>query len=254
VTGQAERVATSSGPLAPGSAAAGVRAPVLLVHGAGSSIEHNFGRVGWTELLAEAGRPVIGYELPGHGGRPAPTQRHGEEIVDDLLATLAGYPTIDAVGFSAGAQLVAATAAREPTRFRRIALLGVGAALLNPNPAGPLRLAAALADETGEAGEADGMARIFRRMARSAGNDIAGVSGYLALPKPSVTREGLSKVTASVLIALGDRDFACPADGLAAAFPHAELRVLPGVDHFGLAADVRCLDAVLSFLDAGRLC
>ena len=86
-------------------------------------------------------------------------------------------------------------------------------------------------------------------MARSAGNDIDDVRRYLEIPKPAVDPDALAKVDAEVLVLLGDRDFNAPADELAAAFGRSELRMLPGVDHFGLASDVRCLDAVLAFLD-----
>ncbi|GAA3391465.1 alpha/beta fold hydrolase [Cryptosporangium minutisporangium] len=218
---------------------------VLLVHGAGSSIDHNFRRIGWIDLLEAAGRTVIGYHLPGHGDGPPPDQARGEEIVDDLVRRLEGVGPVDAVGFSAGAQLLAATASRDPSRFRRLVLLGVGNGVLRPNPAGPLRLAAALADED----EDGGVGRLFRRMARSAGNDVDDVRRYLEIPKPAVDPDALAKVDAKVLVLLGDRDFNAPADDLAAAFGQAALRVLPGVDHFGLASDVRCLDAVLAFLD-----
>jgi pimeloyl-ACP methyl ester carboxylesterase len=149
------------------------------------------------------------------------------------------------VAFSAGAQLLAATAAREPTRFRRLVLLGVGNGVVHPNPAGPLRLAEAIATED----DTDTTGRLFRRMARSAGNDIDGVRRYLQIPKPPVPPEQLAKVDAPVLVMLGERDFNAPADELVAAFGRAELRMLPGVDHFGLASDVRCLEAVLAFLE-----
>ena len=219
---------------------------VLLVHGAGSTIEHNYRRAGWIDLLEAAGHDVVGYHLPGHGEGPAPDFTRGEDVVDDLLRSVDDREPVDAVGFSAGAQLLAATAAAAPARFRRLVLLGVGNGVVHPNPAGPLRLAEVLADED----ETNTTARLFRRMARSAGNDIEDVRRYLRIPKPPVEPDALAKVTASVLIALGDRDFNAPADDLVAAFGRAELRMFPGVDHFGLAADVRCLEAVLAHLES----
>lgn len=221
-----------------------VKPAVLLVHGAGSSFEHNYRRTGWVDLLEEAGRTVLDYDLPGHGSAALATYENGEQIVDELLSRLAGHETVDAVGFSAGAQLLAATVARAPARFSRLVLLGVGKNILEPYPAGPVRLASAIADETDPTG------RLFRRMARSAGNDVENVQRYLLVPKPAVDPAALGRVTARVLVALGDKDYNIPADGLAAAFPDAELRVFPGVDHFALASDVRCLDVVLSFLAA----
>ncbi|WP_170323432.1 alpha/beta fold hydrolase [Cryptosporangium phraense] len=216
---------------------------VLLVHGAGSTVDHNFRRPGWIDLLEASGRAVVGYDLPGHGDGIPPALPDGGAIVDDLLARLSG--PVDAVGFSAGAQLLAGAASRDPARFSTLVLLGVGNGVLHPNPAGPLQLAAAIADED----DTNTTGRLFRRMARSAGNDIDGVRRYLQIPKPPVDPERLAKVDAPVLVVVGDRDFNAPADELAAAFPRGELTVVPGADHFGLASDVRCLDAVLSFLD-----
>jgi pimeloyl-ACP methyl ester carboxylesterase len=41
--------------------------PVILVHGLGSSFEHNWRATGWVDLLADEGREVVGVDLPGHG-------------------------------------------------------------------------------------------------------------------------------------------------------------------------------------------
>jgi hypothetical protein len=52
-----------------------------------------------------------------------------------------------------------------------------------------------------------------------------------------------------VLVVLGEADPAGPGDGLVAALPGARLVTLRGVDHFGTTSDVRCMQAVLDFLD-----
>ena len=46
--------------------------PVVLVHGWGGSFESTWQRSGFTELVWEAGRPVIGVDLLGHGSAPKP--------------------------------------------------------------------------------------------------------------------------------------------------------------------------------------
>ena len=57
--------------------------PVVLVHGWGGSFESTWQRSGFTELLADAGREVIGVDLLGHGNAPKP---HDPEAYDDLTA------------------------------------------------------------------------------------------------------------------------------------------------------------------------
>jgi tRNA A37 threonylcarbamoyladenosine synthetase subunit TsaC/SUA5/YrdC len=76
--------------------------PVVLVHGWGGSFESTWQRSGFTELLRDAGRPVIGVDLLGHGSAPKP---HDPEAYADLGArVLDAMPDepVDAVGFSLG--------------------------------------------------------------------------------------------------------------------------------------------------------
>ena len=47
-------------------------APVVLVHGWGGSFRTTWRQSGFTELLADAGRTVIGVDLLGHGAAPKP--------------------------------------------------------------------------------------------------------------------------------------------------------------------------------------
>jgi hypothetical protein len=60
-------------------------------------------------------------------------------------------------------------------------------------------------------------------------------------------------VTVPVLVVLGDRDFAGPADPLVDALPDGTRCNLRGVDHFATPKDFGFLDAALSFLDAQPL-
>jgi len=87
----------------------------------------------------------------------------------------------------------------------------------------------ALATE-GQPATAPALASLVKRLS------IAGASSVLA-------------VGGAVLIVLGDKDPAGPGEPLAAALPDAQLVTLRGVDHFGTPSDVRCMQAVLGFLD-----
>ncbi|HEV7686266.1 MAG TPA: alpha/beta hydrolase, partial [Acidimicrobiia bacterium] len=73
----------------------------------------------------------------------------------------------------------------------------------------------------------------------------------LKAPLRLLTPEECAKVTASVLVVVGERDFAGPGDPLVNALPDARLVVLPGADHFSTPKDFGAIDATLRFLDEG---
>ena len=53
-------------------AAEGMAPPVVLVHGWGGSFDSTWQLNGFTELLRDAGRAIIGVDLLGHGNAPKP--------------------------------------------------------------------------------------------------------------------------------------------------------------------------------------
>jgi pimeloyl-ACP methyl ester carboxylesterase len=220
--------------------------PVLLVHGFASSAEHNWRAPGWLDLLAEAGRATVAVDLLGHGRAPRPAAPADyAEVEPRVAAAISGYEQVDAVGFSAGALVVLRLAAADPGRFRRIALLGIGAGALAR--ADPAPVIAALEDEP-DPENIPGL--VFRRLAEGSGNDRAALVAFLRRPQQPLTAADLAGIGGPVLVVLGDQDPAGPGEPLVAALPDARLVTLRGVDHFGTPADVRCMQAVLSFLDA----
>jgi pimeloyl-ACP methyl ester carboxylesterase len=68
---------------------------------------------------------------------------------------------------------------------------------------------------------------------------------------PALDADRLGRVSGPVLVILGDRDFAGPADPLVAALPDVEFVGLAGVDHFATPKDFRAIDAALRFLAQG---
>jgi pimeloyl-ACP methyl ester carboxylesterase len=217
---------------------------VLLVHGFASSAEHNWRHPGWLDLLADCGRETIAIDLPGHGTAPKPADPASYQKVEaHVAAAVQGREPLDAIGFSAGAHVLLRLAADQPGTFRRLALLGIGRGVLEP--ADPEPIVAAL---TGEPDPENVVGMVFRRLADGPGNDRAALVAFLRRPQRPLTPADLARVTAQVLVVLGDQDPACPGDGLVAALPDARLVTLRGVDHFGTPADVRCMQAVLGFL------
>jgi pimeloyl-ACP methyl ester carboxylesterase len=220
------------------------RPPVALVHGFASSTEHNWGATGWLDLLADAGREVIGVDLPGHGRAARPTDPEAYASVEsDVGEALRGRGPVDAIGFSAGAAVLLRLAAACPGQFRRLALLGIGSGALEaPEPV------AVIAALEGDPDPQDTRGIVFRRLADSLGNDRGALVAFLRRRQPPLTAADLARVSCPVLVVLGDKDFAGPGDGLVAALQHARLVTLKGADHFGTPSDMRCLQAVLDFV------
>jgi pimeloyl-ACP methyl ester carboxylesterase len=136
-------------------------------------------------------------------------------------------------------------AAHTPQRFAHMVVIGVGANLFRDDDYGPL----ADAFERGGTPE-DISTRLFVQLAESAGNDRQALAACLRRPRRPFTKDELAAVTCPTLVVIGDRDFAGPADLLIDALPNAELRVLPGVDHFRVTSEFSCIDAALEFLGA----
>jgi pimeloyl-ACP methyl ester carboxylesterase len=98
--------------------------PVVLVHGTTSSAQASWLQV--TPVLAER-FTVIGPDLPGSGGTVAPLDKPLEldDIAEQTLAaaTDAGAERFHLAGWSLGAVVAAAVAARAPDRVRTLALV-----------------------------------------------------------------------------------------------------------------------------------
>jgi len=223
--------------------------PVLLVHGFASSAEHNWRQPGWLDLLADAGRETVAVDLLGHGSAPRPASPAEYESVEARVAEdIAGYEFVDAVGFSAGAHVLLRLAAAEPERFRRLALLGIGAGALAGGGAAGGGAGSIIAALEGEPDPEDIHGVVFRRLADGLGNDRAALVAFLRRPSRPLTADDLARISCPVLVVLGDKDPVGPGEPLVAALPDAQLVTLRGVDHFGTPSDVRCMQAVLRFL------
>ncbi|HEY2263863.1 MAG TPA: alpha/beta hydrolase family protein, partial [Streptosporangiaceae bacterium] len=226
--------------------------PVMLVHGFASSYERNWRELGWADLLQDEGRAVIGVDLLGHGqaARP-PDPAAYASLEQSILTALPATGPVDAVGFSLGAQLLLRAAAAAPGRFRRVVVAGTGDGVFTRTDPEP----AARAVETGQAEEAAGpVAAALAHFARAPGNDRAALAACLRRPYAPLSEAEVAAIEARVLVVLGDRDFAGPADRLVAALPDVRFVALPGADHFGTPRDFRFVQAALDFLgrdDAG---
>ncbi|MFV0308621.1 MAG: alpha/beta fold hydrolase [Desertimonas sp.] len=222
--------------------------PVVLVHGWGGSFATTWQASGFTDLLADARRPVIGVDLLGHGEAPKP---HDPAEYADLTAriteSLPDEP-VDAVGFSLGAMTLLRLAAARPERFRRLVVSGVGRNLFERDDD---RQRAILAGVEGTGGDDDNIGRLFGQYATAHGNDRRALAAVLRRPgQHLLSADDLAAVTMPVLVVIGDRDFAGPADPLVEALPNAQAAVLRNVDHFATPEAFGFIDATLEFLGA----
>jgi pimeloyl-ACP methyl ester carboxylesterase len=229
--------------------------PILLLHGLGTSAARTWGDNGWLDLLADAGRPVVAPDLLGHGTAPRP---HDPAAYDDLEGAVAraldeavGDAVVDAIGFSLGARTLLHLAGERPARFGRLVLAGVGANLFRE----PDGSSAALADVmVADRSPEQPQLAYFHRLAHSDGNDPEALAALLRRPNaPRLRDEALGALTLPVLVALGDRDFAGPADPLVERLRQADVTVLslPRTDHAATPKSFAFIDAALDFVGAG---
>ncbi len=221
--------------------------PVVLVHGWGGSFESTWQSTGFTELLRDAGRTVIGVDLLGHGSAPKPHDATAYEDLTSRVVDACPPDAVDAIGFSLGAITLLQLAMREPQRFNRLVLAGIGASLFETDDSRTRRIVAAL---EGHGDPDDNLSRMFVQYATQPGNDIVALTAAMKRSRHAMQPEMLSAVTCSTLVVIGDRDFAGPGEPLAEALPNATLRTLRNVDHFATPEAFGFIDAALGFLDA----
>jgi pimeloyl-ACP methyl ester carboxylesterase len=222
--------------------------PVLLVHGWGGSFEATWQRNGFTELLADAGREVIGVDLLGHGSAPKPHDPEAYADLSERVLEAIGDRKVDAVGFSLGALTLLRMAIDHRDLFGRLVLAGIGKNVFERDEAATRRILDAI---EGRASEEDNTSRLFAQYAQQSQNDIAALAALMRRPSPRpFTEEEISTVNVPVELIVGDRDFVYPPDRLAAALPQVHLTTLRNVDHFATPDSFGFIDAVLEFLDA----
>jgi len=222
--------------------------PVLLVHGWAGSFDTTWRRSGLVDLLVDAGRRVIPFDLPGHGVGPKSHDPNDyRNLADSLLESVIGETQIDAVGFSLGGMTLLEAICRKPQLFGRAVIAGIGDGVLLPHD--PVDTESIISGLEGRADPTDKTARLFGKIGNEPPNDPLALAAILKRPRSNqLTPESISQITCPILLVLGDSDFSLPATNLQQIIPRAELSIVKGADHFRTPETFDFLNLVLRFL------
>jgi pimeloyl-ACP methyl ester carboxylesterase len=225
-----------------------VNSPVVLIHGWAGSFRETWQKPGIDAILEDVGRSVIGVDLLGHGDSEKPHDPAAYAQLENwLLQQLPQDSPVDIVAFSLGALTVLRALLAAPERFHRVILAGIGDGVFHePDPARTERIVAGM---EGRADETDTFAALFRQYGHARGNDKDALIAVLQRPREApVTNEDLAGITNEVTVVIGDKDFAGPADQLAAAFPNGRLVTLRNTDHFATPESFSFIDTILEVM------
>ncbi len=234
-------------------------APVILVHGFGSSADEHWVRTGMFERLARRWR-AIAYDARGHGmsDRPHDPARYGLGNMRADAVRLMEHlkiPRARMAGYSMGGRITLEVLMRDPQRLSAVVLGGYGAAGQIAKPGQRHRIAAALLAEDPAVIE-DVLARRFRRGAERNGKDLRALAACIGAEETTDAEStldfaALRRSALPVLVATGDRDtIAGDPRPLEAWFGNARVVVLEGADHVSVPADPRFQAAVEDFLSS----
>jgi pimeloyl-ACP methyl ester carboxylesterase len=236
---------------------AGEGAPVVLVHGFGSSKEQNWKSTGWYGSLAEAGFSVLAIDNRGHGQSDKPHDPilyHHDRMAEDVAAVMdaAGIKAAPYVGYSMGGLIGLRFMALFPHRVTRLALGGVGETYLKgprvSDPAQRDAIAEGLLAED-KTTITDPRARMFRDFAEQPGKDRFALAACMRAMSPPLPLGILQSFDKPILVVDGDQDVvAGPSGPLAAIFPHGSAAIVPGRDHMSAVGARPTRQAVVDFL------
>ncbi len=113
----------------------GEGAPILLIHGFGSSHSVNWQTPSWFDTLTKAGRRVIAMDVRGHGESQKfydPAEYRPALMAEDAANLLGhlGIPVTDVMGYSMGARIATMLAIAHPEKVKVLIAGGMGLGLV----------------------------------------------------------------------------------------------------------------------------
>lgn len=227
--------------------------PIVLIHGFASNRATNWRRPGWYSALEQAGRRVIALDCRGHGESDKPHDRKAYDegiMARDVINLLdhLGLKMAEVMGYSMGGFVLIRLLMDYPQRFGNAVIGGLGQNYFEPVTVDVDLVAEGLLAHDASA-VTDPVARTFRKFAESQGNDLVALAACFRRPRKVVQPADLAAISQRVLVVVGDQDtITGPADGLAAAIPHAKLVVLKDRDHMVAVGDKMFKAAAADFL------
>jgi pimeloyl-ACP methyl ester carboxylesterase len=236
----------------------GTGAPIVLVHGWGSSLQANWVATGWVDALLPI-RQVVALDVRGHGFSDKPHDQSVysyKEMSRDVLSVMdhLEIPRADLMGYSMGSCIATALLGSDRTRFTSMILGGIGDENEQSLAMLPRIVAGLRAEDPAEI--RDPVSLGYRSYALSdPRNDLEA----LALSALQIWPEGfplqligpdVTDIELPVLVVNGadDDPYVKTVDRLVDAIPGAELVVIPDRDHVSVIEDPRFKQKVQSFL------
>jgi pimeloyl-ACP methyl ester carboxylesterase len=239
----------------------GAGRPLVLLHGAMSTIETSFGSV--LPAFAES-RRVIAIEQQGHGRTPdVDRPLTYEQMADDTAALLRrlGIEKADVYGYSLGAGIAVELALRHPDLLRKIALTSLAFSRQGFHPG----IAEVIDEVTAEDLAGSVFERAYVEVAPEPAKwaELVAKCNQLDREFEGWSTGQISSITAPALVIIGDSDIVRPehavelfrlvgggVEGQSAGLPRSQLAVLPGSTHLTVVERRDWLVSMISaFLD-----
>ena len=222
---------------------------VVLLHGWASCYADTWQATGITDLFGDDARVCIGIDLLGHGTAPKPHDPGAYDDMGERIRSALPKEPVDAIGFSLGALVLLEELIRDPSRFRRVVLAGIGDGVFAERDDGDSNRI--IAGIHGTAPQDDNIARLFGQYAAKGSNDVEALIAVLKRKRPSpYTEQSFAHITNDILVVVGDKDFVLPADRLGGAFPNSTIHILRNTDHFKTPESFSFISTVMDFLKA----
>ncbi|AQX21328.1 Pimeloyl-ACP methyl ester carboxylesterase [Bartonella sp. CDC_skunk] len=230
----------------------GQGAPILLIHGFGSSARINWYATGWFRTLIAAGYRVIAFDNRGHGDSDKiydPLFYTPQAMASDAVKLLQHLELSKAhvMGYSMGARISAFMALLYPTYVHSVILGGLGIGMVTG--AGDWEPVAQALLEKDVSAITDPRGLMFRKFAEQTKSDRRALAACIMTSKQELTEHEIYKIKQPALVAVGSLDeISGEAEPLVALLPHGEALQIPGRDHMLAVGDKVYKKGVIDFL------